>query len=69
MSEIMKAFSSRLSRRTFLAGLGATAALPILAACQPEIVEVEKIVEKEVTRIVEKPVEIEKRRKSLRKSR
>jgi ABC-type glycerol-3-phosphate transport system substrate-binding protein len=60
MSEIMKAFSSRLSRRTFLAGLGATAALPILAACQPEIVEVEKIVEKEVTRIVEKPVEIEK---------
>ena len=60
MSEIMKAFSSRLSRRTFLAGLGATAALPILAACQPEIVEVEKIVEKEVTRVVEKPVEIEK---------
>ena len=60
MSEIMKAFSSRLSRRTFLAGLGATVALPILAACQPEMVEVEKIVEKEVTRIVEKPVDIEK---------
>ena len=27
MSEIMKAFSSRLSRRAFLAGLGAAAAL------------------------------------------
>jgi ABC-type glycerol-3-phosphate transport system substrate-binding protein len=70
MSERM--FLSRLTRRSFLAGLGATAALPVLAACQPQIVEktvevpvvvketvvVEKIVEKEI--VVEKPVEVEK---------
>jgi maltose-binding protein MalE len=62
--------STRFTRRSFLAGLGATATLPILAACQPQIVEkvverpvevvvtreVEKIVEKEM--IVEKPVEV-----------
>ena len=29
----------KVSRRTILAGLGATAALPILAACQPQVVE------------------------------
>ena len=58
------------SRRSFLVGLGATAALPILAACQPQVVEktvevpvivketvvVQEVVEKEV--IVE--VEVEK---------
>ena len=62
--------STRFTRRSFLAGLGATATLPILAACQPQIVEkvverpvevvvtreVEKIVEKEM--VVEKPVEV-----------
>ena len=67
-----KFLSSRFTRRSFLAGLGATAALPILAACQPQVVEkivekpviqketvvVEKVVEKEV--IVEKPVEVVK---------
>ena len=67
-----KGFKSRFTRRSFLMGLGASAALPILAACQPQVVErtvevpvviketvvVEKIVEME--RIVEKPVEIEK---------
>ena len=31
--------STRFTRRSFLAGLGATATLPILAACQPQIVE------------------------------
>ena len=53
-------FETRFTRRSLLIGLGATAALPILAACAPtvekEIVEVEK----EVTRIVEKEVEVEK---------
>jgi ABC-type glycerol-3-phosphate transport system substrate-binding protein len=67
-----KFLSSRFTRRSFLAGLGATAALPILAACQPQVVEktvevpvvvketvvVEKVVEKEV--VVEKPVEVVK---------
>ena len=66
-----KFLSTRFTRRSFLAGLGATAALPILAACQPQVVEkvvekpveivvtreVEKVVEKET--IVEKPVEVE----------
>ena len=56
--------SNRFTRRTFLAGLGATAALPILAACQPQTVEVEvtreveKVVEVEVEKVVE--VEVEK---------
>ena len=59
------------SRRSFLVGLGATAALPILAACQPQVVEktvevpvivketvvVQEVVEKEV--IVEKEVVVE----------
>ena len=57
MEHIRNLMTRGLTRRTFLAGLGATAALPILAACAPtvekEIVEVEK----EVTRIVEKLVE------------
>ena len=48
-----KFLSNRFSRRAFLGGLGATAALPVLAACQPQVVEVVKketvIVEKEVT--------------------
>ncbi len=46
----------RLTRRSFLAALGATAALPVLAACQPQVVEKEKIVEKVVTQVVEKVV-------------
>lgn len=56
----------RLSRRSFLAGLGATAALPIVAACQPQIVEkvverpVEVVVTREVERVVEKEVVVEK---------
>jgi ABC-type glycerol-3-phosphate transport system substrate-binding protein len=62
----------KVSRRTILAGLGATAALPILAACEPQVVErvvekpvevvvtqvVERVVEKEV--VIEKPVEVVK---------
>ena len=54
----------RLTRRSFLAGLGAVAALPILAACQPQVVEkmvketvvVEKVVTKEVVKEVPKEV-------------
>ncbi len=48
----------KVTRRSFLAGLGATAALPILAACQPQVVE--KTVEKVVTQIVEKEKIVEK---------
>ena len=35
--------SRRFTRRSIMAGLGAIAALPILAACQPQIIEVEKV--------------------------
>jgi ABC-type glycerol-3-phosphate transport system substrate-binding protein len=50
-----------LSRRSFLAGLGAAAALPVIAACEPQIVEkvVEKPVEVVVTRVVQEVVEKE----------
>ena len=50
-----------LSRRSFLAGLGAAAALPVIAACQPQIVEkvVERPVEVVVTRVVQEVVEKE----------
>ncbi len=56
-----KLVTRRLGRRSFLAGLGASAALPILAACQPQVVEkvVEKPVEKVVTQVVERVVEKE----------
>ena len=69
-----KLVTRRFARRSFLAGLGASAALPILAACQPQIVEkvvekpvdrvvtqvVERVVEKEVERVVTQVIEIEK---------
>jgi multiple sugar transport system substrate-binding protein len=51
--------SRTFTRRAFLAGIAATAALPVLAACQPTIQKEIVEVEKEVTRIVEQPVEIE----------
>ena len=53
--------STRFTRRSFLAGLAATAALPIVAACEPQVVEkvVEKPVEVVVTQVVEKVVEKE----------
>ena len=49
----------KVSRRTILASLGGTAALPILAACQPQVVErvVEKPVEVVITQVVERIVE------------
>ena len=56
MEHIRNLMTRGLTRRTFLAGLGATAALPILAACAPSVEK--EIVE--VTRIVEKVVEVEK---------
>ena len=46
--------SNRFTRRSFLAGLGAATTLPILAACQPQIVEVEKV------QVVEKEVPVER---------
>lgn len=55
--------SAELSRRSFLKSAGAASLALIAAACQPKIVEVEKVVketvevEKEVTRVVEKVVE------------
>ncbi len=60
-----KVLNGKFSRRSFLAGLGAAAALPVLAACEPQIIEVEKIqiVEKEVpiervvTQVIDRPVE------------
>ena len=53
----------KLSRRSVLAGLGATALLPILAACEPQIVEVEKQVV--VTQIVEVEVVATPMRKEM----
>ena len=53
MSE--KLLSRKFSRRSFLAGLGAAAALPVLAACEPQVVE--KIVKETV--VVEKEVQVE----------
>ena len=52
MSE--KLFTRRFGRRSFMAGLGAATALPILAACTPEVVEVERV------QVVEKEVPIER---------
>ena len=54
MSE--KFLSRKFTRRSFLAGLGAAAALPVLAACEPQVVE--KIVKETV--VVEKEVQVEK---------
>ena len=34
-----KSLKSRFTRRSFLLGLGASAALPILAACEAQVVE------------------------------
>ena len=46
----------KLSRRVFLRAFGTGAAMSALAACQPKIVEVTKIVEKEVEKIVKETV-------------
>jgi ABC-type glycerol-3-phosphate transport system substrate-binding protein len=64
-SMIGKIMTRRFTRRSFLAGLGATAALPILAACEPQVITEEKVVvvekevpiEKIVTQVVEKEVQ------------
>lgn len=45
-----------VNRRTFIAGLGTGTLGLIAAACQPQ--PTEKVVEKEVTRVVEKPVTV-----------
>ena len=52
----------KLSRRRFVVGsfaaLGASAVLPLLAACQPQVAEKTAEVEKEGTRVVEMPMEL-----------
>ena len=52
----------KFSRRRFVVGsfaaLGASAVLPLLAACQPQAVEKMVEVEKEGTRVVEMPMEL-----------
>ena len=52
----------KLSRRRFVVGsfaaLGASAVLPLLAACQPQVAEKTVEVEKEGTRVVEMPMEL-----------
>ena len=61
----VKFLSNQFSRRSFLAGMGAAVALPILAACEAQVVEVEKVqvvekevpVERVVTQVIEKEVE------------
>ncbi len=50
----LKLLTRRFGRRSFLAGLGAASALPILAACTPEVIEVERV------QIVEKEVPVER---------
>lgn len=49
-----------VSRRTFLRTTAVGAAGLLLAACQPQVVEVEKVVTKEVEKIVKETVVIEK---------
>ena len=50
----LKVLTRRFGRRSFLAGLGAASALPILAACTPEVIEVERV------QVVEKEVPVER---------
>ena len=49
-----KILTRNWSRRSFLAGLGAASALPILAACTPQIVTEERV------QVVEKEVPVER---------
>lgn len=55
----------RLSRRHLLKALagigGGLAALPVLAACQPKVVEVTVVVEKEVEKVVKETVVVERK--------
>ena len=46
------------SRRELLKYVGLGSAAAVLAACQPKVVEVERVVEKEVERVVEVPVQV-----------
>ena len=57
-----KLVTQKFTRRSFLAGLGASAALPVLAACQPQVITEERVVvvEKEVLvdRVVTQVVQV-----------
>ncbi len=52
----------RMTRRDMLRHAGVGSAALLVAACQPKIVEVEKVVKEtvEVEKVVEKEVEVEK---------
>ena len=56
--------SAKVSRRQLLRTLtgvgGALIASPILSACQPKVVEVTRVVEKEVEKLVQQTVVVEK---------
>ena len=52
--DLNKTLIPRFTRRSFLAGLGAASALPILAACQPQVVTEERV------QVVEKEVPVER---------
>ena len=63
--DLNKTLIPSFTRRSFLAGLGAASALPILAACQPQVVTEERVqvvekevpVERVVTQVVREEVE------------
>ncbi len=62
--------SASITRRELLRYAGLASAAGLLAACQPKVVEVTKVVEKEVEKVVKETIVVEKksRRSSKRRS-
>ena len=56
---------SKLSRRTLLRGIGLGASGVLMAACQPKVVEVTRVVEKSVKEVVKETVVVEKSVKEI----
>jgi multiple sugar transport system substrate-binding protein len=48
--------NTHLTRRQFLVGAGAGLSAALLAACQPQVMEVTKVVEKQVTQVIKETV-------------
>jgi multiple sugar transport system substrate-binding protein len=48
--------NTHLTRRQFLVGAGAGLSAALLAACQPQVLEVTKVVEKQVTQVIKETV-------------